>query len=634
MKQARRSPKRKRRTGADREGSGPVAKHLPSRPLRVRSVLPLLLLIGSLVLSCVLVVTGQQTHSMTSDEANHLLRGVHALRTRDFSLSYIHPPLANLINALPVAISGRQAFPAVLQRPPENQRALQELAGDPGLFALANAWLWQHVSNPLVQLGRARRMNLPAFLLPMLVVVALWSRALWGWRGAALSAALVGFTPVTIAMGYFVGNDLASASVAIALLFASFLYWLRPSPWRAALTGALSGAAVATKHPLVALLPVPLIAILGAHLVAAGGAREAPQNILGFRITKDAGVRTLRDVLLAGGTLMLAIWAAFGFSDRLTFTPTLHSWRLAALSPFLPSIFLLGLDRSLADVTGGLGRVSFLLGEAYQGGHWLYFPVTYAVKTPLPELGLVLSGLLLALWQLRQGPWSRRRLAAVATLGLGGLVMGMGLLLSKVNIGFRHALPLLPILGILAGSWARARRRGPGALASVLVLWLLAETVWSHPHELAYCNELAGGTGKCHRYVGNSSVDWGQDLARVAALQQAHSTGPMYLISFPSTPPSFVGLDAYAAVGPQGFQKALAGGAFRWVAVTKTAFLTPGNRREGEAVCDLLGYEPVSFEGKGMWIFEIVPDRRRNPIPADEIQACRARARIVRTKRD
>lgn len=583
-----------------------------------------LLLVSIVIASCALVVTGQPTHSMTVDEPNHLLRGVRPLQTGDFSLSYSHPPLANLITALPVAFRSPRAFPTILQQPPEDQMAHQGIAGDLGIFNLADRWFWKYLDAPGVQLKKARLMNL-VFLLLMVSVVAAWSHTVWGWGGAILSTALVGLTPLTIAMAYFVGNDLASAAVAIAMLFASFHYWLNPSPWRAILAGALSGAAVTTKYSLIALLPVPLLAVLCSRFVPTDGAKEGSPGGGRPRLTKGVGLRTLRDIVLAGSTGVMVVWAAYGLRDGILFVPTFRYPLLAAFSPFLPDLFLLGLDRFLHGVTAG--RVTYLLGEVYRGGRWFYFPVQYAVKTPLPELLLVVPGVLLAArlcWTWRR---SRLGVAALATLGLGGMLMAASLLASQVNIGFRHALPLLPILAVLAGSWAKAKSRWGWALSSALVVWLFAETAFSHPHQFTYCNQLAGGTGNCYRYVG--AEDWGQDLGRVAAFQRAHQTGPMYVIRFSIASPSAFGIEAYPKASPEMFKTALAAGVLRWVAATKQAFLVPGGWGEGEAICELLRYEPVPFEGKGMWIFEVVPERLRDPVPMADIEACRERAKVI-----
>lgn len=146
----------------------------------------LLLLVSIIIVSCGLIVTGQRTHTMTIDEANHLLRGVRPLQTGDFSLSYAHPPLSNLITAIPVAFTARRAFPHILHRPPENQEAHQLIAEEPGIFWFANIWLWKLLDHPEVQLRKARLMNL-IFLLMIAIVSVAWSHAMWGWRSARRS---------------------------------------------------------------------------------------------------------------------------------------------------------------------------------------------------------------------------------------------------------------------------------------------------------------------------------------------------------------------------------------------------------------------------------------------------------------
>lgn len=586
----------------------------------------MVLLACVLILSCVLVVAGQQTHSMAIDEANHLLRGVLPLQTGDFSLSYAHPPLANVISAVPVALDAPRAFPSILLRPPESKMALQQRAEGPGIFEIAAAWVWRFLDNPRAQLGKARLMNL-VFLVLMAVVVAAWSQALWGRWAGVLSMTLVSFTPLSIAMAYFVGNDLAAAAMGIVLLFVSFQYWVRPSTLKALLVGTLGGAAATTKYSLITLLPAAALALLCSRLLATEGTGERSERVTGLQFTKEAGQRMLLDIALAAGFGVLVIWMSYGFTNGISFVPAFQSPLLAAASPFLPDLFLLGLDRNVEYAS--VGYVSFLFGDAYVGGRRLYFPLTYVVKTPLPEILLVLAGGVLAarrLWTWRR---SRVGVAALATLGIGGLLFGSSLLTSQLNIGFRHALPLLPILAVMAGAGARVGSRWRVAIVSLLIVWVIAEAVLSHPHQLSYCNQLAGGTGGCHQYVGDSSIDWfGQDLGRVAAFQRMRQTGPMYVSRYGFTDPSAFGIEAYSIVPPDVFGRALIAGMLHWVVVPKPALQTPGIFPERDRLCDLLRYEPVPFEGKGMWIFEIVPERLRDPTPMAEINACRERARI------
>jgi hypothetical protein len=63
---------------------------------------------------------------------------------------------------------------------------------------------------------------------------------------------------------------------------------------------------------------------------------------------------------------------------------------------------------------------------------WYYFPIAFAIKTPLPTLPLLLIALA-ALWKrpeigLLIFPWC----------------MGTSTLVSSINIGYRHLVPILP----------------------------------------------------------------------------------------------------------------------------------------------------------------------------------------------
>jgi hypothetical protein len=64
-------------------------------------------LVGAFAGLCILLtyvaltVTALNANSATFDEANHLVRGLYALGKGDFLLSREHPPLVNLLQAIP-----------------------------------------------------------------------------------------------------------------------------------------------------------------------------------------------------------------------------------------------------------------------------------------------------------------------------------------------------------------------------------------------------------------------------------------------------------------------------------------------------------------------------------------------------
>jgi hypothetical protein len=78
---------------------------------------------------------------------------------------------------------------------------------------------------------------------------------------------------------------------------------------------------------------------------------------------------------------------------------------------------------------------------------------------------------------------------------------------------------------------------------------LAVESVRSGPHHLSYFNQLAGGPEKGYTHLVDSSLDWGQDLARLREwLEKQRATnaggGPVYLAYFGSGDPAYSGIEA------------------------------------------------------------------------------------------
>jgi hypothetical protein len=93
-------------------------------------------------------------------------------------------------------------------------------------------------------------------------------------------------------------------------------------------------------------------------------------------------------------------------------------------------------------------------------GWWYYFPVAFALKTPLPVLLLSLGGLVWAVLRLR-----RARDARLLLLLLPPAFFTCLLMLSTINIGVRYYLPAYTFFFVAAGAMlddllARARRAG------------------------------------------------------------------------------------------------------------------------------------------------------------------------------
>src|SRR5207245_9739104 len=113
-------------------------------------------------------------------------------------------------------------------------------------------------------------------------------------------------------------------------------------------------------------------------------------------------------------------------------------------------------------------RPAFLLGRVSNDGWWYFFPVTFALKTPVPLL--VLLGLAVATRRRHATPWRDE-----LVLWLPVAIYAMVAVIRALNIGHRHLLPIYPFLFVAAGraaAWAWPRegpsRRGPALVVSLL----------------------------------------------------------------------------------------------------------------------------------------------------------------------
>jgi hypothetical protein len=209
----------------------------------------------------------------------------------------------------------------------------------------------------------------------------------------------------------------------------------------------------------------------------------------------------------------------------------------------LPEAWLYGLSTVLA---GSIERPSFLAGQYSMRGWREFFPVLFAVKTPLALWGAVPLAIAVALrrWR-RAAPPERRRslLPWLPFLASAGAVW-LTALASNLNIGHRHILGVYPVLFLTAAGLVTL---APGwrITVPIAVLALQAtESLAIRPHYLAFFNPLGGGPAQAHRLVVDSSLDWGQALPALRDWLAEHRRPdePVYLAYFGSAWPPHYGV--------------------------------------------------------------------------------------------
>lgn len=422
------------------------------------------LCLGLLAIQAALQISSVSEESQNYDEAVHLAAGYSYLKTGDFRLNREHPALGKMLNAVPLLFL--------------NVR----LPLDDPSWTQADQWTFGKVflyQNRVPADTMLRAARLVTILLTLLLgaSIAIWTRRRFGAPAALVALSLYALDPNIIAHGRYVTTDL----IAALFLFLTCTAWLRfletDRRRDLLLTGLLLGLALLSKYSSVIL--APLLAILyGIHRWGR------------WRRSIGHAARSLAIVYGLSAFLVLALYAPGGLN------PSRH-------------MYLLGLWRTY-KLNSVWGQPAYLLGQRSNFGWWYYFPVAFAVKTPLGALLLLLPGWW---WTCRR----RIRFEQVALAVPAALYFAWSMT-SHINIGVRHILPIYPLLFALMGaalfqSPLTALRRG--LLAAALALQAF-ECVRIYPHYTSFFNQAAGGPATGARYLLDSNLDWGQDAKRLA----------------------------------------------------------------------------------------------------------------------
>jgi 4-amino-4-deoxy-L-arabinose transferase-like glycosyltransferase len=460
------------------------------------------------VVALLLVLLGQLAYSVSQeslswDEGDHIFAGYMALKYKDHGLNPEHPPLVKMVAAVPL-LSMNLREPALQNRYFKTE---SYLSGRDMIFG-----------NDFERIIFRARMGAALFSVLLGLVVFIATRGMFGSDAGLLALALVVFEPNLLAHGAMVTTDTGAACLLLATIYAFYRYVKAPSFGRLAVVGLSAGVFAITKHS--AILLAPMLGLLALTEIVRRRAQGDPGR----------GRQTLRFIVAAAVVVLIAaalIWACYGFRyqarpDGWQLNPPMSA-ALHGLAPteakgvaavarwrLLPESWLYGMAdvRSVANVWP-----SYIFGQVYAHGVWFYFPVSFVIKATLGLLAL----LLLTAFALASGrlPFSREVLFLVIPPGLYMLIS----MTSQLNIGVRHILLVFVFCCVLAAGGAfaliRSNRRWIWPVAALLLLHVVSSARAFPTSYMAYSNELWGGPSQTHKYLTDSSVDWGQQLKAV-----------------------------------------------------------------------------------------------------------------------
>lgn len=419
-------------------------------------------------LASLAVVESYPSVSQTIDEATHVATGLEWLGAGSYRLQPETPPLVRALLAVGPFLDGAHPVASLAER---NAVLASDRSGLPRLWYARLANLLALIGVAGLVFGFALRLH---------------------DETTALVAVLLSMTlPPLLAHAGVATTDMGFTATLTAAFYA-FVRWLEnPSlSWGVAL-GVATALALLSKFSALPFLAAAfgLVSITRRGLESA--ARPAP-SLADPPARRSLGVAAVLGLFL--------VWGGYRFSVGSPFAGV----------PSLPAPELL---RGLLDLQAhyATGHLAYLLGEVRTTGWWYFFPVAVLVKTPIPFLVLVVSGILS---QLSRAIATRRWQLLAPLLGVVGILLSV--LPSRLNIGLRHVLPIYPLLSVVAAAGAVALMRAPRhrgvtrSCLAVLLVWQIASVVATHPAHLSYFNPLAGD--KPEAILVDSDLDWGQDV--------------------------------------------------------------------------------------------------------------------------
>ncbi len=457
-------------------------------------------MLGALLLQLALAIP---QWSQTFDEGAHLYAGYQYWKRGDFGFNPEHPPAAKLVAAaplLPLAL----IEPEIQAGAPAKQMEFE----DGGKFLFGNG------ADKLLFRGR---MGAATFTVVLACLIYAAAGRMFGWAAALIALTLFVFEPNILAHGALVTTDMAVACALFAAVYAFYLYAEQPSVPKLLLCGLAAGLAVASKHSgLIVAAILCVLAGVDVFLPRSGESTTKWRRLL----------RHLGSLTVIAFIAWAVLWAFYGFRfaarpEGLSLTPSLAEYaallgpaagplNALAASGLLPEAYVYGL---IDVIVASVGRPTFLLGKVYPQGQWFYFPTAFIIKSTLGFLALA------ALIPLAGFLRKRDRTRALLFLLLPAGIYLMISMTSRLNIGYRHVLPVLPFMIVVAAAAAErvaSRWRAGAVFVSAALLFHLGSSLLAFPNYIPYSNEAWGGPSKTYLYLSDSSVDWGQDLKEVS----------------------------------------------------------------------------------------------------------------------
>ncbi|MFH0732486.1 MAG: glycosyltransferase family 39 protein [Candidatus Omnitrophota bacterium] len=471
--------------------------------------------------------------SPTCDEiAHHVPVGYVLLSKRDFKMDTSHPPLSRYLVALPLKLFMKLNMPddkAQWRRPDRAQ--------------FGRDFFYKYNNQPHMMIFLSRLAIIAVGLLCGLMLF-IWIKALYDEKAALFGLFLYAFSPNILAHTSLATTDM-TATCFMLLSVCTFWFFLKNMSFKNIIFAGISlGLAQLSKYTAILLYPVfVLIFVL-----------EPP-------VIEKANIkRAISKLLIMFTVSVVVLWAGYAFdcspilkdAMRLEEKISVAHSVVGKIFPFLAQRpnswldnFLLNMPfpsgAHLLGVLGVFGHVyqghgTYFLGQELTHGNIFYFIVAFLIKTTIPVIIFFCAG---AFTAIRQGITRKERFLFIIII-----IFFLAASFSRLQLGIRYILPLYPLFFVIC-----AKNVKPlfNKITKIPVIFLMAWHVFSclciWPNYLSYFNEFIGGPKNGYKFLGDSNIDWGQDLPALAKYLKENNIENIKLYYFGVADPHSYGIN-------------------------------------------------------------------------------------------
>jgi len=300
-----------------------------------------------------------------------------------------------------------------------------------------------------------------------------------------------------LAHGHLATTDMGLVFFFVLTLWLFRKYFLDPS-WKNALWFGVSfSGAILAKFSGVLILPVLVVFMI----------LFTPKKEILSRVGK---------LLVAVIVAIVISWIVYAFSMRADLASA------SGFGSFLWVPFKKYYDgyQMVAD-HNAIGHWSYYNGNVGYNGWWTYFLEVLALKLTLPVLAA--TAMAIVFFKKMRKKFYEEFLIIFPFI----FYLAMALT-SKIDIGIRHVLVILPFLFIFISRLASLKNRFILAFVAVVAILQIIIAILAFPNYISYFNQIAGGSVNGSKYIADSNIDWDQNMIRFADYAEKNNIKKVY----------------------------------------------------------------------------------------------------------